>query len=108
MSASSLEAALWWQLRAAGLPEPEREYRFAPPRRWRLDFYWPAARLACEVDGAVFVAGRHTTGTGYTRDCEKLNAAALAGLRVLRVTRAHVEDGQALDWIRQGLEGVTA
>ena len=35
-------ATLW---DAAGGPELQREYRFAPPRRWRADFAWPQARL---------------------------------------------------------------
>lgn len=31
-------------LRAEGMPEPMREYRFAPPRRFRFDFAWPLWR----------------------------------------------------------------
>ena len=31
-------------LSATGLPEAIREYRFAPPRRWRFDYAWPAQR----------------------------------------------------------------
>jgi hypothetical protein len=29
---------------------------------------------------------RHTTVTGYTKDCEKYNAATLMGVKVLRYT----------------------
>jgi hypothetical protein len=42
-------------------------------------------------------------GAGFTADCEKLNAAALAGWLVLRVTSAHVADGRALAWILEAL-----
>lgn len=78
-----------------GLGEPEREYRFAPPRRWRFDYAWPGLRLALEVEGGTWSRGRHTRGRGYANDCEKYNAAALAGWRVLRVTTDMVRDGRA-------------
>ncbi len=69
--------------RAAGLPEPHLEYRFAPPRRWRFDFAWPDWRLAIEVDGGAWVQGRHTRGGGFRKDMEKNNAAMLLHWRVL-------------------------
>lgn len=100
---SRLEDLLVAQLALTALPPPVRELRFAPPRRWRADLAWPAARVIVEVDGAVFVRGRHTRGTGFMRDCEKLNAAVLAGWRVLRVTRPHILRGQAVQWITQAL-----
>jgi hypothetical protein len=53
---SGAERLLPLCLRAAGLPEPIREYRFAPSRRWRFDFAWPAAMLAVEVEGGAGVA----------------------------------------------------
>lgn len=102
---SRLEDLLVAQLALTALPPPVRELRFAPPRRWRADLAWPAARVIVEVDGAVFVRGRHTRGTGFMRDCEKLNAAVLAGWRVLRVTRPHILRGQAVQWITQALQG---
>ena len=57
MSQSDLEATMALHIRANELPEPEREYRFAPPRRWRFDFAWPAAMLALEVEGGVWSTG---------------------------------------------------
>lgn len=100
---SELEATLGLYIRANELPEPEREYRFHPKRRWRLDFAWPAAMLAVEVDGGVWAQGRHTRGAGYIADCEKLNEATLLGWSVLRVTGQHIDDGSAIDWIRRAL-----
>jgi hypothetical protein len=81
---------------AAGLPAPIREYRFAPPRLWRFDLAWPFLRLALEIEGGTWTAGRHVRGKGYENDCEKYNAAALAGWRVLRVTTDMIQDGRAL------------
>jgi hypothetical protein len=83
-------------LHAAGLPPPEREHRFALPRRWRFDYAWPAHRLALEVEGGVWTGGRHVRGRGYEADCEKYSEAALRGWRVLRVTPAMLRDGRAL------------
>lgn len=84
------------QCRAAVLPAPVVEYRFAPPRRWRFDYCWPVEKLALEVDGGGWINGRHSRGSGIEKDCEKLNAAAALGYRVLRVTPKMVADGRAL------------
>lgn len=91
----------------AGIPEPVREYRFAFElrRRWRFDLAWPAAMLAVEVDGGTWIGGRHTSGSGFEADCEKLNEALCLGWRVLRVTPRHVEDGRALAWVTRALVG---
>jgi very-short-patch-repair endonuclease len=100
---SNPERLLLLHLRAAGLPEPVREYRFAPPRRWRFDFAWPAAMLAVEVEGGSWIHGRHVRGRGFEADCEKYNAAVLLGWRILRFTPAMVEDGTAIYAIEQAL-----
>lgn len=68
-----------------GLPEPMLEYKFHPSRRWRFDFAWPEYKIALEVEGGIFVYGRHTRGSGFLKDMEKYNAAAMMGWRILRV-----------------------
>jgi very-short-patch-repair endonuclease len=80
---------------ALGLPDPVREYRFHPPRRWRFDYCWPPAKIAVEIDGGTWVAGRHTSGAGYEKDAEKFNQAALDGWRVFHFTTKMVTDGRA-------------
>lgn len=94
---------LLFQVRAARLPAPTPEYRFDPIRRWRLDLAWPERKVYVEVDGGTWVGGRHNRGAGYERDCEKLNAACVAGWRGLRVTTAMVKDGRALTAVEQAL-----
>ncbi len=37
----TIEEQLAYFLTSAGIKGFEREYRFAPPRRWRFDFAWP-------------------------------------------------------------------
>ncbi len=92
-----------WQLRAARLPEPATEHRFAPPRRFRFDFAWPTKMLALEVEGGTFAAGRHSRGAGFAADCEKYGEATALGWRVLRVTTDMVDDGRALALVERCL-----
>lgn len=69
-----------------GLPKPEREYRFDPARKWRFDFAWPDKKLAVEIEGGVWVYGRHNRAVSYVKDMEKYNRATELGWRVLRYT----------------------
>ena len=90
-------------LRAAGIDGFEREYRFAPPRRWKFDFANPALMVALEVEGGTWTRGRHCTGTGYAADCEKYSTAAVLGWRVLRFTTDQVKSGMALRMLQQAI-----
>ena len=107
------------QLMLVRLPAPDREYRFAAMiaggtgkglrarlqaagiQDWRFDLAWPSLRIAVEVDGGGFVAGRHSRGAGMESDCAKLSTAVSRGWRVLRVTPRQVKDGRALQWIEK-------
>lgn len=96
---SPLEERFARDLRALKASTPEREFVFAPPRRWRFDFAWPALRLAVEIEGGVWTNGRHTRGSGFVADAEKYNAAALEGWKVLRFTEKAVKDGSAVELV---------
>lgn len=61
-----------------------REHRFHPIRKWRFDFADVENKIAVEIDGGVFIQGRHSRGAGYRSDAEKFNAAAVLGWRVFR------------------------
>ena len=95
------------QSKLLGLPTPEREYKFHPKRRWRLDFAWPSLMLAVEIEGGVWSGGRHTSGVGFTSDCEKYNEAVCLGWRVLRVTGSQVKDLQAFNWTKRLVDALT-
>lgn len=88
---SQLELQFLEQLRQAMLPEPEREYRFATPRRYRLDFAWPDRKLGVELEGGIFRSGPqgHSSIGGIKRDMAKHNLAVSLGWRVYRF---HVDD----------------
>lgn len=95
---SHLEAlfAQLWQL--AGGEPLEAEYQFDAVRRWRFDFADVGRRVAIEIEGGLH-GGRHTKAAGYVADCEKYNAATMAGWRVIRLTTAHLR----LDYIEKVL-----
>lgn len=103
---SPLEDQLAWQIRIAGLPTPIRQFIFHPIRQWKSDFVWPKYNLICEVEGGVYIKGRHTRGVGFENDCEKYNNATILGYRVLRVTARHIQSGEALQWISEILDNV--
>lgn len=100
---SKLEAFLALHIRAAKLPEPQREYRFHKTRKWRFDFAWPEHRIAAECEGGTWSGGRHTRGQGFLDDCTKYNTAASLGWYVFRFTREHIESGEALKVLEQAL-----
>jgi hypothetical protein len=88
-----------------GVPIPEAEYQFAPPRKWRFDFAWPDQKVALEVDGGIWIkgGGRHTRGSGWLKDTEKLNTAASLGWRLLRTTPSGLHDLETIALIRRTL-----
>lgn len=100
---SDLERAFAFQIRAAGIRAPIDEYRFAPPRLWRFDFAWLEERVAVEVEGGLYVGGRHSRAAGFEADAEKYAEAAIAGWLVLRVTGHMVEDLRALKLLERAL-----
>lgn len=104
MPKSELEETLLWQIRAEGLPIPEREWRFHPTRKWRFDFAYPSHKIGIECEGGTWGKSRHTSGVGYRKDCEKYNQAAAMGWAVLRFTKGMIDDGEAIETIKQVLE----
>jgi very-short-patch-repair endonuclease len=105
---SALEELFALHCRAAKLPEPVREYRFAPPRRWRADFAFIDQRLLVEIEGGIWTGGRHTRGSGFEADAAKYNAATILGYRVLRFSGAMVKSGAAIETVTEALKETTS
>ena len=91
----------------------KREVKVIPNREFRFDFecYWVnepsvADPILIEVQGGVWLKGKsgHSSGTGITRDCEKLSLAAVHGYRCIVVTPAQIRSGKAIQWIKQALQ----
>ena len=86
----------------------EREFKAIPGRDFRFDFWCfklVEDDLLIEVQGGVWLKGKsgHSSGTGITRDCEKLSLAAVNGYRVIVVTPAQIKSGKAIEWIKAAL-----
>lgn len=62
------------------------EYKFNATRKFRFDYYIEELNLGIEYEGIFSQKSRHTTYSGYTKDTEKYNLAALSGIKVLRYT----------------------
>lgn len=80
-----------------------REYRFHPTRQWRFDYAIPDLRIAIEIDGGIWINGRHNRASGYLGDMEKFNAAATLGWVVLKFTPQEQYTAKALDLITQAI-----
>ena len=81
-----------------------KEFRFHPTRRWRFDYAFPELKIAVEVEGGVYIQGRHTRGSGFIKDMEKYNTAASMGWTILRVTPDEKLTAKTVDLLRKTLE----
>lgn len=79
-----------WQRRSDILLE--REYHGIPNRKFRFDFCHPPSLVAIEIQGGIWVGGRHSGGVGQLRDFEKLNLAILGGWSVFQLSSEMISD----------------
>lgn len=122
MAKSDLEDKLALLIKAAGLPEPERDVTkdFIAGRRYEADFLWRFANCTCfqglvvEVQGGIWMPpmrdrrgvarGRgHANPKKIESDCEKMCLAQLDGWLILFVTEKMINDGRAMKWIVEAL-----
>ena len=96
---SEIERRFAQQIRAAGLPEPEREYYHLVGRDFRLDFAWPDRKLGVEIQGMA-----HRIKGKFNADIEKRALALLAGWTILEVNGAAVRDERGIGWLQQLIE----
>lgn len=93
------------QLKYVGLC-PVYEFIFHPTRKWRFDCVPDIKiKLAVELEGGIWIGGRHNSPVGFLKDIEKYNEAAILGWRIIRVTGEHVKSGQGLKWVLEALKG---
>jgi len=99
---SRLELLLWTQLEQAGLPLPAHQVEL---RGHRWDFAYPEPWLVLiEVQGGTRGLGRHSREPGYSQDRARANRAQLDGWMVLEFTSGMLDDGSALETVREALE----
>jgi hypothetical protein len=90
---------------AHGLPRPETEVVFAPPRKYRADYLFRAGPnhlgVIVEREGGLFVSGRagmaHAMPTAILRDMARSNCAQLHGFLYLRYTPQQLDSGEAIE-----------
>tara|TARA_R110000824_G_scaffold43665_1_gene127440 strand:- start:923 stop:1135 length:213 start_codon:yes stop_codon:yes gene_type:complete len=58
-------------------------------------------KVAVEIEGAIWVQGRHTRGSGFVKDMEKYNEATFYGWKVLRFSTNDVKSGVALKFLKK-------
>lgn len=98
---SSPKAAFLWLIKT--IPGVTDEYQFAKPRKFRFDHALVEQKIGIEYDGIISAKSRHTSISGFTRDCEKTNLAAVNGWRVLRYTALNYHQVKTdLDQILKG------
>jgi len=102
---SELEELFAFQVKATGLPEPEREAAVIPGRKFRFDFCFREARLLIEINGGTFTKGGHSSGLGLRRDYEKLRLAQDHGWKVYPFDAQAVRSGEAVEVVRRALGG---
>ena len=97
---SELEEELAFQIKAVGLSEFQRQYKFHPDRDWMLDFYREGWGI--EVNGGGWNAGRHNRNPlTIGKDYEKWNSAAEMGIKILLFTGEQVKDGTAINQLER-------
>jgi hypothetical protein len=62
--------------------------------------------VALEIEGGLYIGGRHSRGAGAERDMEKYALALIAGWRVLRVSPNQLRTGQAFLWLAKLLPAI--
>jgi very-short-patch-repair endonuclease len=90
-------------LAQAGIPAPVAEYKFHPIRKWRMDFAWPEHKVFLEVDGGLWVGGRHTRAPAMLKTWEKENTATTLGWRILRCQPRDVNKQETINLIQKAL-----
>lgn len=86
----------------------EREYMFAKElkRRFRFDYCFPSEKVAVEIEGGIWLAGRHNRPSGFINDMEKYNLACQLGWRILRYEPKHILNTSTLLQIKKTLDNI--
>jgi hypothetical protein len=83
---------------------PVVEFRHIPGRRFRLDYAWPDHRIGLEVQGGIWIRGKHSRGAGQKIDMEKNNLGILHGWRVFQCVPGQ-EVQTIVDFVKPLLQG---
>lgn len=82
-----------------------KECKFHPIRKWRWDWADIKNKIAIEIQGGVWIGGRHTSGSGFVKDMEKYNAGVILGWRLLAYTPQQFKEGLPIADLEQIYKG---
>ena len=81
------------------------EYKFHPKRKWRFDFAIVDYKIAIEIEGGLWLRGRHNRPVTMIKDFEKYNEAAKLGWRLLKYTPEQIGNvSKVADDIKQSIK----
>jgi hypothetical protein len=104
LKAENIVLRFFLLLKLNGIQIPETEYKFHPSRKWRFDYCWKDKMIALEVEGGIWTNGRHTKGSGFIKDMEKYNNAALLGYRLIKCTPTSLMSIENIELIKNILK----
>lgn len=86
--------------------EFDREYKFHPVRLWRADYRITnrlrnGQMMLVEIEGGLFIRGRHNRPIGMQKDLDKYNQAVKLGYGVLRFSTHDVLRGRAKAFLQE-------
>lgn len=62
----------------------QNEFKVIEGRKFRFDCANPTLKIAIEIEGGLWLTGRHNRPLGMIQDMEKYNLAVVEGWKVLR------------------------
>lgn len=80
------ERAFEFMWKALGGPALAQQHRFCEGRKWPFDFAHLGTKVAIEIEGGVWINGRHNRGRGFIDDRIKYLRAQLMGWTVFSLT----------------------
>lgn len=96
-----MNALLRFTWEAYDLPIPQPEYKFHQTRKWRFDYAWTDRLIALEIEGGIWIYGRHNRASSYLKDQEKYNEAGLLGWRVFKFQPKDLKSGVAQSFLKR-------
>ena len=73
---------LLWKLHNG--PKLIKEHKFHPTRRFRIDYFHESG-VAIEIEGGIWIHGRHNRGMGFLSDMQKYNLMSERGILLFRL-----------------------
>lgn len=100
MSQSGLENNFEQYLKFHKITGYVKEWLFAADwgKKWRSDFAFIPEKVAVEVQGGIYIQGRHLRPAGYLLECEKREAYLILGWKLYEIPGPWILKGNRRIW----------